>query len=68
MTEAHKRKASFREASGRNVVAYVGYDSGLHSPSSATRSRSRLAWGRLAAVAVSALSWIGIIAAIRAIF
>ena len=66
MTKAHKRKASFREASGRNVVAYVGYDSGLHS--SAARSRPRLAWGRIAAVAVSALSWIGIIAAVRAIF
>jgi hypothetical protein len=52
-------------------VAYVGYDSGLHSPSGATRSRpvrTRLAWERLAAVAVSVLAWVGIIAGFRAIF
>jgi len=50
-------------------VAYVGYDSGLR-PSSAPRTRparAKLAWGRLAVVGVSALAWVGIIAAIRAI-
>jgi hypothetical protein len=31
-------------------------------------ARAKLAWGRLAAVAASVLAWIGIIAAIRAIF
>jgi hypothetical protein len=52
-------------------VAYVGYDSGLHPSSGAARSRparAKLAWGRLAVVAVSVLAWAGIIAAIRAIF
>jgi hypothetical protein len=51
-------------------VAYVGYDSGLR-PSSGTLSRparAKLAWGRLAVVATSVLAWVGIIAAVRAIF
>jgi len=52
-------------------VAYVGYDSGLRPPSGRTRprpARARLAWGRLGLVAASALAWVGIIAAVRAIF
>jgi hypothetical protein len=52
-------------------VAYVGYDSGLRPSSGAARSRparAKLAWGRLAVVAASALAWVGIIAAVRAIF
>jgi hypothetical protein len=43
----------------------------MHSPPGAARSRparTRLAWGRLAAVAVSILAWAGIIAGFRAIF
>lgn len=34
----------------------------------ATAERPRLAWGRLAAVAFAAGSWIAIIASVRAIF
>ncbi|WP_165184447.1 hypothetical protein [Caulobacter soli] len=50
-------------------MAYVGYDSRLHPPSRAARpARSKLAWGRLAAVAASLLAWVGIIATVRAIF
>ncbi len=51
-------------------MAYVGYDSRLHSPGAARSRtpRAKLAWGRLAAVAASLLAWVGIIAAARAIF
>lgn len=52
-------------------MAYVGYDSGLRPPSGRARPRSaraRIAWGRLGLVAVSILAWVGIIAAVRAIF
>jgi hypothetical protein len=39
-------------------------------PSSARSrpARAKLAWGRLAVVAASALAWVGIIATLRAIF
>jgi hypothetical protein len=50
-------------------VAYVGYDSRIRSALSAAPSRparARVAWGRLAVIAVSGLAWVGIIAAIRA--
>jgi len=50
-------------------VAYIGYDSGLHSaPARSRPARFRLAWGRLAMVAASGLAWVGMIAAARAIF
>jgi len=50
-------------------VAYIGYDSGLHSaPARARPARFRLAWSRLAMVAISALAWMGLLAATRAIF
>jgi hypothetical protein len=52
-------------------VAYIGYDPGLRPSSGRTRPRpagARLAWERLALLAVSTLAWFGIIAAIRAIF
>jgi hypothetical protein len=71
MTATLKREASRREAPGRNVVAYIGYDSGLRPSSGRTRSRpvrARFAWERLAVMATSLLAWVGIIAAARAIF
>ena len=50
-------------------MAYVGYDSGMRPSSARSRpARAKLAWGRLAVVAASALAWVGIIAAVRAIF
>jgi hypothetical protein len=52
-------------------VAYIGYDSGLRPSSGRTRvrpARAKLAWARLAVVAASVLAWVGIIAAVRAIF
>jgi len=52
-------------------VAYVGYESRLHASSGAARPRAArvtLAWGRVAAVAASLVAWVGIIAAVRAIF
>jgi hypothetical protein len=52
-------------------VAYIGYESGFRPSSSRARprpARAKLAWGRLAAVAASVLTWAGIIAAARAIF
>jgi len=52
-------------------VAYIGYDAGLRPSSDRTRkrpARAKLAWGRLAVVAVSLLAWAGIIAGLSAIF
>lgn len=52
-------------------MAYIGYTAGMRAaPSRALPrpARAKLAWGRLAAVAVSLLAWAGIIAAVRAIF
>jgi hypothetical protein len=52
-------------------VAYIGYDSGLRPSSGRTRvrpARAKLAWARLSVVAASVLAWVGIIAAVRAIF
>ena len=50
-------------------MAYIGYDSGLRPSSERARpARAKLAWGRLAVVAVSLLAWAGIIAGLSAIF
>jgi hypothetical protein len=52
-------------------VAYIGYDARLHTTSSQALPRktgAKIAWGRLTAVGVSLLAWVGIIAAARAIF
>jgi hypothetical protein len=71
MTAALSAKPPPERRPGRNVVAYIGYDSGLRPSSDRTRvrpARAKLAWGRLAAVAASLLAWVGIIAAARAIF
>ena len=45
-------------------MAYISYNSAVH----ATNPTRRLAWGRLLAIAGTVGLWIGIIAAVRAIF
>ncbi len=52
-------------------MAYIGYNAGARmAPSKALprKARAKLAWGRLATVAVSLAAWVGIAAAARAIF
>jgi len=71
MTAALSVKPPPERRPGRNVVAYIGYDSGLRPSSDRTRKRpvrAKLAWGRLAVVAASILAWAGLIAGFRAIF
>ena len=52
-------------------MAYIGYDSRVHAaPRSSVREPilPPLAWGRLLAIGGSVAAWVGIIAAVRAIF
>ena len=52
-------------------MAYIGYNTGARmAPTKAlpSKTHAKLAWGRLAAVAASLMAWVGIVAAIRAIF
>jgi uncharacterized membrane protein len=52
-------------------VAYIGYNAGVRiapSQSLPRRARTRLAWERLAMLAANVLVWVGVIAAVRAIF
>ena len=52
-------------------MAYIGYNTGARmAPAKAlpSKTHAKLAWGRLATVAVSLAAWVGIAAAARAIF
>lgn len=52
-------------------MAYIGYTDGMRARPGQVQprqGRAKLAWGRLAVVAASALAWVGVIASAHAIF
>lgn len=71
MLAALKRNSPPTRGTGENVVAYIGYNTGVRVAPSQTpprRAHATVAWGRLAVIAGSILAWVGIIAGFRALF